>query len=177
VIAKYYHDGIISGGHMPMNRAQVVINLSPVDAQEFDLIAQSLGFPSRASYVVFLHRALKVAMQLGGQEGQVLQHLGIWGFSNFRKGSPDLRELASHCFTDESMLRKTLEKLKDRGLLKEAVDHGGPFDGDVRIGSGRRCFITQAGRTAAQAVGFLQSLQIEMYNRSVTAQLGGQKRR
>lgn len=153
-------------------RAQVIINLGPADAREFDLLAQSLGFPSRAAYVVYLHRVFKTAVQLSAQEGQVLQHLGIWGYSNFRGGTPDLNDLARHCFMDESGLRKTLERLKDRGLVVERGEIGGSFDGDVRIGGGKRMSITASGRAAAQVVPTLHAAQVAAYNRQVQLAAG-----
>jgi len=175
MIVKDYHyveSRTTKGVMMEDKRAQVVINLSPLDAREFDLLAESLGFPSRAAYVVFLHRVFKTAVQLSGQEGQVLQHLGIWGYSNFRGKSPDLSDLARHCFTDEGALRKTLEKLKERTLVAEAEDLGGSFDGDVRVGDGKRCYITSAGRAAAQVVPTLQAAQIAAHNRQARLAAG-----
>jgi len=142
-------------------RTQVVVHLEPRDAAEFDATAASLGFPTRGAYVNFLHRAMKTAIQLEPLQGQVLRHLGDWGYVNFRQGAPTAEDLARHCFTSESALRKTLEALRRLGLLESDTAAEGPYDGDVRISSSRRYVLTKSGHAAARAVALLEAQRIQ----------------
>ena len=142
-------------------RVQVVINLNATQAGELDSVAASLGFGSRAAYVMHLHNAFKTSVSLKRSERNVLRHLGEWGYSNFRSKTPDIAWLARTMMVDETWLRKTIISLGQLGLIAEVEDREGPFQGDVRMGRGKRQQLTRAGMVAARAAAHLDAAEVE----------------
>jgi hypothetical protein len=134
-------------------RAQIIINLPPREAEELDLTIQSLGFPSRSAYVMFLHYAHRTAVHLSEIERGILLQLGEWGPHNFKgKKTPNLSEFAELChYTDENKIKKAFESLRLQKLVEEIPEIDGPFQCDVKIAEGKIYQLTRAGKVAARA--------------------------
>ncbi len=132
-------------------RIPLSISLPASDVRDVDEVAVSLGFKSRGAYLLFLHRAMRSALELDPNERIVLANIFLWGRQNFRS-TPSLKTLASICMLSQEFVEKCLLRFESRGWFQRLPSLDAPFAFDVAISWQERLELTAQGRLVAQAV-------------------------
>lgn len=123
-------------------------------AAEFELARKSLGFPSRAAYVWFLHLARKGADNMASGELDVLLELGHHGNFKFNEITPSTDRMGQFVRRSIDDVEKILESLEMKTFVAVMpTPIVGNFANDVVSRNGRRYRLTPMGAEALRALG------------------------